>query len=223
MDPNAKQPEEPQVNQVPAQPIQPAMPNVSFVASPPHTKNKFKLIGIFGIGFILILILIGVLNYFNVLSLSSLYPSKLGWLPKASEVSTQTHKTQVNNPTPIPSLKYYTYAIKNLDELSYIADSKQYIVTGIYEKYNQRTIIVDTKDGVKYFTVDDSTILQNINVSNSTIASNSSTIGVGDSLSFADFIKQIPAGGFLQIFYQSQDNNLKVIKIYYLPNYRIIK
>src|SRR3989338_11070673 len=52
-------------------------------------KNKlhalaFLEIGLFEIGFVavILLLLFGVLNYFNILSVSEVFPKQLGWLPR---------------------------------------------------------------------------------------------------------------------------------------------
>jgi len=44
----------------------------------------FLKVGVFEIGFVIIvlLLLFGILNYFNILSVSDVLPKQLGWLPR---------------------------------------------------------------------------------------------------------------------------------------------
>ena len=68
---------------------------------PTPPKNKlhalaFLEIGLFEIGFVavILLLLFGVLNYFNILSVSEVFPKQLGWLPR-KEVSSGTSQTKL--------------------------------------------------------------------------------------------------------------------------------
>jgi len=68
---------------------------------PTPPKNKlhalaFLEIGLFEIGFVavILLLLFGVLNYFNILSVSEVFPKQLGWLPR-KEVSNGTSQTKL--------------------------------------------------------------------------------------------------------------------------------
>jgi len=67
--------------------------------TPPKNKLHalaFLEIGLFEIGFVavILLLLFGVLNYFNILSVSEVFPKQLGWLPR-KEVSSGTSQTKL--------------------------------------------------------------------------------------------------------------------------------
>lgn len=68
--------------------------------NPPQKKKSllkvlpFLEVGVFEISFVavILLLLFGILNYFNILSISDVFPNQLGWLPR-KEVSTDTSPT----------------------------------------------------------------------------------------------------------------------------------
>lgn len=57
-----------------------SLPNQPSVQSMEPPRKKISLLGIIFIIIILILFSIGILNYFNIFPLSSLFPNQLGWL-----------------------------------------------------------------------------------------------------------------------------------------------
>jgi len=57
-----------------------------------------------GVTLVLVILAFFALNYFNILSLSELYPKTLGWLPRATSTSSKvTAQPQVSPKTPGPS------------------------------------------------------------------------------------------------------------------------
>jgi len=73
--------------------------------SPPAQQNKpaklaFLEIGLFEVFFVTIVLflLFGILNYFNVLSVSDVFPKQLGWLPRL------THKINVSSTSSLISI-----------------------------------------------------------------------------------------------------------------------
>lgn len=69
-------------------------------------KLAFLEVGLFEISFVLIVIIVffGLLNYFNILSLSKLYPDTFGFLPHKTFNPTPLKKTQLtNSPLPVPT------------------------------------------------------------------------------------------------------------------------
>lgn len=82
--------------------------NISTQASPPHAS--FIYIGAF-IG-IVFLILIFTLNYFNILSISTLLPNQFGWLPHKEKVAINSKKPNEkfsqnqSAPTPTGYIKF---------------------------------------------------------------------------------------------------------------------
>ena len=156
MDSNAKQPIQPPINQTAAQRVQSAPPTVPPAAQPPQNKSKFKSlmlleVGFLEIGFVVLVLLVffGILNYFNILSLSSLYPSKLGWLPhitKNSQVSTQvTPSPAAQIPTPKQTLSPEALAIqgKQLTNEASLVDISNYIAQ-ITQRFPTPTPLVTT-------------------------------------------------------------------------------
>jgi hypothetical protein len=59
-------------------------------------------VGLFEISFVLIIIIVlfGVLNYFNILSLSTLYPNQLGFLPHQQTANKQSPNASRSTPKP---------------------------------------------------------------------------------------------------------------------------
>jgi predicted PurR-regulated permease PerM len=57
-------------------------------------RLTFLEIVLFEISFVLIIVIVvfGALNYFNILSLSTLYPNQLSWLPHQQTIKKQTQK-----------------------------------------------------------------------------------------------------------------------------------
>ena len=86
------------------------IPNTPNVAQPEQTPKKGLLFEILFVILVLVLVF-GILNYFNILRLSEIFPNYLGFLPR-KEVPTGTSQ-QLNNVTikqlkiPCPSVKEF--------------------------------------------------------------------------------------------------------------------
>lgn len=108
-----------------------SMDDLSPTPQPPQQKTNLYLIG-FIIG-VLLLFLLLVLNYFNILSLSRLFPSQLGWLP---------HKAQ---PTPVQN-QDYTPNVFQYDTGKARTILAQYIRDTINPEFVPQTL--DIKEGL---------------------------------------------------------------------------
>ncbi len=81
-------------------------------------RLAFLEVGLFEISFVLIFIVVifGTLNYFNILSLSTLYPNQLGFLPRKQLTNTKINqKAAVSMPTPFASYNW-NYAQTTLEK-----------------------------------------------------------------------------------------------------------
>lgn len=75
------------------------------LANTPRQSGIVKLVGIV----MAILVFLAILNYFNILSLSGLFPNQLGWLPRQTKPNIYTPQTpdpsQQSNPIPPGSFR----------------------------------------------------------------------------------------------------------------------
>ncbi|MCL6096529.1 MAG: hypothetical protein M1444_02480 [Patescibacteria group bacterium] len=103
-------------------------------------------VGLFEISFVLIIIIVlfGLLNYFNILSLSTLYPNTFGFLPHKAFNSTPLPNAQLaNSPSPTPIQTHDVSAVSDIPEYTLtITDQKLLIsylnATHIWSKtFNQ--------------------------------------------------------------------------------------
>ncbi len=100
--------------------FQPATKEYSFSTNPnsPFSKIKEKIkqlnplllltIEIFGLIIFFVVFLL-ILNFFNILSLSKLYPNQFGFLPHLTQTQQTTNNNQQTNPTAIPTISDLKY------------------------------------------------------------------------------------------------------------------
>jgi hypothetical protein len=91
-------------------------------------KKRFATmeVGLFEISFVLIIIIVlfGLLNYFNILSLSTLYPNQLGFLPHqiaGKQVSRVSESTPT--PKPIPTFPGYNWNYAQITLEKFLEDN----------------------------------------------------------------------------------------------------
>ncbi len=60
----------------------------------------FLRVGLFEFGFVAVVLMLvfGTLNYFNILSVSDVFPQQLGWLPKQTKIASQGETLQTRQP-----------------------------------------------------------------------------------------------------------------------------
>lgn len=124
-------------------------------------KKRFALleVGLFEISFVLIIVIVlfGILNYFNILSLSKLYPNTFGFLPHKAFNSTPLPKAQLaNSPTPIQNqasqaqmLGYVEKVTSKNIPLDSLETPNEFY--GIFSGYDNTQIQLVTRKGVKNF------------------------------------------------------------------------
>ena len=186
-----------------------------------NTKGSLAFLsaGLFEVFFILITlaVIFGVLNYFNILSLSTLYPKQFGFLPhqqvlnQNKNATTNLTNSQITNP--------YTEKVKKLDKPAYNTDLKQTIGTGFFTGVSGNKLEVETAIGKLSFTIEADTLLQKMTTQPVNTTTNGTVVEPSKTYSLTDFAKEIPAGSYLQIFY-NDTTNLKAITVDYIPNYR---
>jgi len=177
------------------------------------------------------------LNFFNVLSLSTIYPNQFGFLPHLNQ--TITSSTVENQPTgAVPSNQS---SLANFVKLQNQASNKQiaiyqayaarfskptaqtnpndYVSDAIFAGYDNKTIQVVTKDGVLNLGFDTSTLFQKQpNPSTQTnSATNSGLLPKAlPYVSSADFFKYVVFGSILQVTYSKPD--LKVTQVNFIES-----
>ena len=202
-------------------------------------KKRFALleIGLFEISFVLIIIItfFGLLNYFNILSLSTLYPNQLAFLPhqdqkinKQAAVSTPNSKS---SPAPIfygkkelPSEKISEYQAyvkeKNFASKTTIGqDKKSFAVDGIFSAFAKQQIQLITADGIIDFTFNSSTTFEQMSLAKTSTDSASTAFVISKTYTGDTFPQSVRLGEVVQIYFTDNGNsNLSATKIIYYPD-----
>ena len=90
--------------------------NAPNVSQPKQTPKKGLLFEILFVILVLVLVF-GTLNYFNILPISKLWPNQFGFLPhKQSKQESNVAIQQSNNVTPIPRTKIFCPSVKEFCE-----------------------------------------------------------------------------------------------------------
>ena len=187
-------------------------------------RLAFLEVGMFEASFVLIIIIVlfGVLNYFNILSLSSIYPNQLGFLPHRA-ISSNFNKPNATGiiPTKNPQQTSGDYAknAKNLDDPTYNSDLKQTVVSAIFIGLNQNILEADAFGKKMIFVTDSNTVFQSLIADPSSTATNGGLLNNGQIYTPDAFVNQVPKGSLLQIFY-TEGQSLKAIKVNYIPDYK---
>lgn len=188
-------------------------------------RLAFLEVGVFEASFVLIIIIVlfGILNYFNILSLSAIYPNQLGFLPHRT-ISSNFNKPNTNSlmPTKNPQQASadYTKNAKNLDGPTYNSDLKQTVVNAIFTGFNQNILETEAFGGKMTFVTDSNTIFQSLTANPGSNATNGGILDSGQIYNTPDtFANQVPKGSLLQIFY-TEGQSLKAVKVNYVPHYK---
>jgi len=147
------------------------MDGISPIPQPPKQRVSIFFVGTF---IVILLLLLLVLNYFNILSLSQFFPNQLGWLPHKAQPmpSPQPTSTQSQDYTP-NVFQYDTEKAKKI--------VSQYIKDTIKPEFISKTLIIrqglsidnrfekSAKDQFgSYFTTNQATISVNFHYKEST-------------------------------------------------------
>ncbi len=138
-------------------------------------------IGLFELGFVAIILLLffGILNYFNILSVSDLFPHQLGWLPRREAPNGASHQKIRQSTVATPTPSGFNYDVKKGKLLL-----TQYLTDNLNKQFLQEKI--DIKQGLSidgrtenlqyqfgsYYEIDKNTISANFHFKESTNTSN---------------------------------------------------
>jgi uncharacterized protein YjdB len=177
------------------------------------------------------------LNFFNVLSLSSIYPKSLGFLPHLNQPANSSSTTQSNPvgavdntkssiPTNFAKLtheasdaqikKYQSYAVR-FNEPIQDHNSPDYISDGVFSGYDAQNIQVVTKSGIINLKYDANTIFQKYAPSQQ---DSGGVIGPEPYTSPQTFFKSINFGSVLQFYYSK--TGLRATEINYAESIKPI-
>ena len=209
------------------------------------TQNRkkrlaFLEVGLFEISFVLIIIIVlfGTLNYFNILSLSALYPNQLGFLPHQAFTNTKINqKVAISTPnsqsTPIPvsygenklsaeriaESKAYVKEKNFASKTSVRQDGGSFAVDGIFSAFGKQQIQLVTADGIMNFAFNSSTAFEQMSLTKTDTDSVNTVFRVSKTYTADTFLQSVPLGGVVQIYYTDNDNsNLSATKIVYYPD-----
>lgn len=188
-------------------------------------RLAFFEVGLFEASFVLIIIIVlfGLLNYFNILSLSKLYPNTFGFLPHkvtSSNLNKPNTTVPMSTKNPQQVLEDYTKYAKNLDKPTYNSDLKQTVASAIFVGINKNNLEVETSEGKKTFVIDSNTTFESLVANSNANATNGGTLSKEQTYTLDTFTNEVPKGSFLQIFYTTNGANSKTVKIYYIPDYK---
>ena len=208
---------------------------------PENTQPKpkkgllFMEAGLSEVIFVLLILVIffGVLNFFNILSLSRLYPNQLGWLPHLSQ--TTQSKTSGVQPSPLINFPKLQNQASNAQMNKYInfatGFSKptvqqiptDYVSDSVFSGYDTRTIQVVTNEGTLDLSFDQNTLFQEL-PNPGTQAKNAAVPGLlPKPIKYAtqeNFFKNVPFGSVLQVFYSKP--GLKATQVNYIESVKPI-
>jgi len=119
--------------------------NAPDVSQPKQTPKKGLLFEILFVILVLVLVF-GTLNYFNILPISKLWPNQFGFLPhKQSKQESNVAIQQSNNVTPIPRTKIFCPSVKEFCEKGQGIVKDQYV--GLGYKLSSGSAIFAAFDG----------------------------------------------------------------------------
>jgi hypothetical protein len=177
------------------------------------------------------------LNFFNILSLSTIYPNQLGFLPHLNQPSNSS-ATQNKAVTPSPSSpsvdtsiittkdfvsnisKYKTYA---LPAPIFSTENKNWQADGVLAGYGKNSIMLISSNSTLVFNVNTQTIFEEVAISNLPGSSGGATLGFKPYADFNSFIKNVSLGKYVQVYY-TQDklaSGKTAIKVDYVPSYQL--
>lgn len=159
-------------------------------------STKSGLLGILGL-ILGVLLIFFVLNYFNILSLSQLYPNFFGNLPHR-QILLKTPPPPKTTPTPTPILQ----GPQKLSNGLYSADA-------IFQSYTKTTATLALSDGIKTLNYDNKTTLLNVNF----LAKPAKTTQFTDPNTF---FSQINKGDLMFVIYSASGSALYANQIQHM-------
>lgn len=207
----------------------------------PTTSTKGVLqIGLFEIFFVIVAIVLffGILNFFNIISLSTIYPKQLGWLPHKSSLNSQSAQPQGSSSVEGSlasenQISAYTTLAKSIPFFNaprQISDQgKNWEVDGIFAGYDpgSKSLQLVGKTGLSQYVLSDNTSFSIITVSNTvdpsikaSASADQNKIRISHNYSINDIIQKIPLGGIIQVYYTYDNSKLNITKVIYYPEYK---
>lgn len=202
-----------------------------------HEKLKDALVLLAEISGLLVVFIVFLLflNFFNILSLSTIYPNQLGFLPHLSQ-PTQTQPPAFS-PTPTLALvdismittkdsagnisKYKTYA---LPAPIFSTENKDWQADGVLAGYSANNLMLISSNSTLVFNFNAQTIFEEVAISALPGSSGGATLGFKPYSDFNTFIKTVGLGKYVQVYY-TQDKLVSggqtVTKVDYIPSYQL--
>ncbi len=199
--------------------------------------NRLKHVFILTIDFIgllvIIFIIIFALNFFKILSLSTVFPKYFGFLPQISQKQEAVQPTSPPVPTGIvwekqassDLISNYSGYFKNSHIIpinTYGNDPTLLFVSGAMSAYNKDHIQVITTQGITVYQLTNTTVFRK----NSPAITTKSQGSKGASRitavykNSADFFTEVPFGGFIQVIYRINGDSKLAYYIDYFSDYR---
>jgi hypothetical protein len=182
-----------------------------------------------------------ILNFFNLLSLSGMYPNQLGFLPRQQSNSTQgkpllPSPTPINNNQSVPASfaklqnqaldsqmkKYQTYAAL-LSNPTVQANPNDYVSDGVLSGYDARTIQVVIKRGVLNLSFDQNTLFQKQPAPQTQANGTAQSGTLPRAIAYTspkDFFKNVSFGRVLQVYFSRPD--LKATQVNYIESIKLV-
>ncbi|MCL6096527.1 MAG: hypothetical protein M1444_02470 [Patescibacteria group bacterium] len=199
--------------------------------------NRIKHFFILAVDFIglliIVCILLIVLNYFEILSLSKTFPNTFGFLPQISK----NVKKSIYAPTPAPTasivwdkqaepalVSNYSDYFKshNIPISVYSENDNLFFVSGALTAYNKDHVQIITSQGVTVFKINTNSVFRKI----SPPTTSKSQGGGGENRitamykNSADFFSDAPFGSFVEIIYKLNGDLKTATVIDYYPKYK---
>jgi hypothetical protein len=187
-------------------------------------------------GFLVVFVIfLLILNFFNILSLSTIYPKQLGFLPHLNQTnvnSTTQNKTLLPSPafTPVD-----TSAITTRDSADKINQYKNYAVPGprfstqdaswmaggVFAGYGKNAIMLISSNNTLVLNLNNKTVFEEI-IINNLPGSSAGTMGFNPYPDFNSFIKNAVFGKYVQVYYNQGQatSNKTATKVDYTPSYK---
>lgn len=180
-------------------------------------------VGLFEVSFVLIIIIVlfGTLNYFNILSLSKLYPNQFGFLPHQKILKIPTSSSGSFLTATDTQIQEYTNYVnqKGLAKPTIIETKSQtWEADGLYAGYQNDTIKIVTADGLLELKLLPNSTFQTISLAPNPIATQSGSFSTSPKYNSETFKKTLTLGKFIQAYYTKETTpNMNISSIIYYP------
>lgn len=167
-------------------------------------KTSTKRINKKGLFLILLFLLLGIIV---LTTLAILY------LNNSQNITTTGNK--IGNIFHRQNPKYSDYAKKYLGPARFDSKSNRYLVSGLLDGRNDTTINVDTATGPMVFQISQDTLLEELVIYQHD-STDSATLKLNHVYTVNEFIKSVPDGSLLQVYYNTGNNINTAAEIDYI-------